>query len=217
MAATLLLPASVVASAVGQSDIAAGLKEALSVGTTRVVGKIGRVDGFNADPAIHIPLPGGFQTVKSAMDGLGMGSMVDDLELRLNRAAESAVPLAKDVFIQAIGQMTLTDAEKIYTGPTDSATQYFKHTMTPLLTTRMTPIVEKSLADAGAIKAFDDVMQKYSAVPFMPNVKADLTSYGVQKTLDGMFYYVGKEEAAIRTNPGARTTDLLKRVFGVSS
>jgi hypothetical protein len=89
--------------------------------------------------------------------------MVDDLELRLNRAAESAVPLAKDVFIQAIGQMTLTDAEKIYTGPTDSATQYFKHTMTPLLTTRMTPIVEKSLADAGAIKAFDDVMQKYSA------------------------------------------------------
>jgi len=198
----------------GGNDIAAGLREALRVGVDRVVTQVGQPGGFSSDPAIHIPLPGALGTVESALTTIGMGSMVQDLDARLNRAAEEAAPEAKTVFWQAISQMTLTDAEKIYNGPNDAATQYFRRTMTAPLTQRMTPIVESSLEQAGAVKAFDGVMARYSLLPIASTVKTDLTGYAVEKTLDGIFHYLAQEEAAIRTNPAARTTELLRRVFG---
>jgi hypothetical protein len=142
-----------------------------------------------------------------------MAGLADDLETRLNRAAETAAPEAKELFWQAIIDMTLEDVQRIYDGPDDAATEYFKSKMSRPLAERMVPIVEHSLLDVGAIRSYDQMMGQYRALPFVPDVKADLTAYVVEKAMDGIFHYVAEEEAAIRTNPAARTTDLLKRVF----
>ncbi|HEX9791152.1 MAG TPA: DUF4197 domain-containing protein [Kiloniellales bacterium] len=197
-------------------EIAAGLREALKVGTGRVVEQVGATDGFNGDPDIHIPLPGALKNVQSALKRVGMSEMADDLELKLNRGAEAAAPAAKELFLQAISEMTLDDVQKIYEGPDDAATQYFKGKMSPALAERMKPVVDDSLADVGAIKSYDTMMSQYKTIPFVPDAKADLTAYVVEKAMDGIFLYVGREEAAIRQNPAARTTDLLKKVFGNS-
>jgi hypothetical protein len=196
------------------AEIADGLREALRVGTERVVGQVGARDGYNADPTIHIPLPGTLKDVQSVLQRFGMAGLADDLELRLNRAAEAAAPEAKALFWQAIGEMTLEDVEGIYKGPDDSATRYFQGKMTPPLAERMVPVVNDSLAEVGAIRSYDEMMGQYKAVPFVPDVKANLTEYVVEKAMDGLFHYVAQEEAAIRNNPAKRTTELLQRVFG---
>jgi hypothetical protein len=194
--------------------IADGLLEALRVGTERVVSQVGAVDGFNADPDIHIPLPENLRSVQKALRTVGMGQMADDVELKLNRAAEAAAPEAKEVFWTTIRDMSFEDARAIYEGPDDSATRYFEQKMTPELTTRMTPIVEDSLAEVGAVRAYDAMMGRYADIPFVPDVKADLTAHAVREAINGIFHYVAVEEAAIRNDPAARTTDLLKTVFG---
>ncbi|MBN2333760.1 MAG: DUF4197 domain-containing protein [Deltaproteobacteria bacterium] len=197
-------------------EIGAGLKEALKVGTERVVAQLGQNDGFNTDPAIHIPLPDSLTKVQSALNKIGLSSMLDDLELRLNRAAETATPKAKTLFWQSIQEMTLDDVQGIYKGPDDAATRYFQGKMSAPLAEEMRPVVEESLAQVGAIQSYDNVMGKYSALPFVPDVKADLTTHVLDKGLAGIFHYVAKEEAAIRQNPVKRTTELLKRVFGTA-
>ena len=201
--------------ALSTDEIGGGLKEALRVGTENVVGSLGRIDGFNLDSQIHIPLPSQLEQVKSVLRKVGMDSMLTDLELRLNRAAEIATPKAKQLFIGAINNMTLDDVMAIYKGPEDSATQYFKSKMSGPLAVEMKPVVDASLADAGAVKAYDGIMERYNDVPFVPKVDADLGDYVVQKGMDGIFYYLAKEEAAIRKDPAKRTTDLLRRVFGI--
>jgi hypothetical protein len=200
--------------ALGSDDIAAGLREALKVGSERVVQQVGARDGFNADPQIHIPLPGALQDVQSMLQKIGMAGLADDLELKLNRGAEAAAPEAKALFWQAISEMTLDDSKEIYNGPDDAATQYFKAKMSPPLAERMSPIVDSSLSEVGAVRSYDDMMARYETIPFVPDVKADLTGYVVEKALAGIFFYIAKEEAAIRNDPAARTTELLKKVFG---
>ena len=204
------------ASALTTSEITSGLREALRVGTERVVSQLGRVDGFNANPELHIPLPDTLQKVQTVLKTIGASGMADDLELRLNRAAETATPRAKELFWQAIEEMTLSDVEQIYNGPDDAATRYFQGKMTDPLVASMRPVVDSAVAEAGAVKAYDDMMGQYRAIPFVPDAKADLTDYVLEKSLDGLFLYLGREEAAIRQNPAQRTTDLLKRVFGAS-
>ncbi|MDH3542407.1 MAG: DUF4197 domain-containing protein [Desulfobulbaceae bacterium] len=200
--------------ALSSEDIGAGLKEALLVGSQNVVSQLGRPDGFNLDPAIHIPLPQQLNNVKSLLGKVGMSSMLDDLELKLNRAAEVATPKAKELFAQAISEMTFEDVMNIYNGPDDAATRYFQEKMTPPLAREMQPVVDQSLAEVGAVQAYDNVMGEYRAIPFVPDVKADLTTYVVEKGMDGIFHYIALEEAAIRQNPAKRTTELLQRVFG---
>ena len=171
-------------------------------------------DGYNADPLIHIPLPKDLRKVHNALDKIGLGKMTADLELKLNRAAERAAPEAKEVFWNAITEMTLQDVRAIRKGPEDAATQYFRGKMTTPLTDRFTPIVTNAMSEVGAIRSYDRMMDRYKAIPFVPDVKADLTRYTVGKGLDGLFTYVAKEEAAIRKDPAKRTTELLQRVFG---
>ncbi len=195
------------------TEIASGLKEALRVGSETVVAQLGKTDGFNADSLIHIPLPENFETVKKALQKIGFSGMLDDLELKLNRAAEAATPKAKELFGNAITEMSIDDVQTIYKGPEDSATQYFRGKMTPELTKEMTPVVEESLSQVGAIQAYDAVMGKYKTIPFMPDVKEDLNGYVVEKGMDGIFYYLAREEAAIRSEPLKQTTTLLKRLF----
>jgi hypothetical protein len=195
-------------------EIGAGLKDALRVASENVVSQLGRVDGFNKDSAVHIPLPKQLDTVKSVLEKVGMSGLLKDLELKLNRAAEVATPKAKKLFSQAITEMSFEGVKKIYKGPKDAATQYFRSKMSPSLAKEMEPVVKNSLSEVGAVQSYDSVMKEYRSVPFVPDVKADLTNYVVEKGMDGIFYYMAKEEAAIRTNPAKQTTDLLKRVFG---
>ena len=195
-------------------EIGAALKDALRVGTGNVTDQLGKLDGFNGDAAVHIPLPEKFHAVKSAMKSMGMARLVDDFELKLNRAAEQATPRAKELFYQAIAAMTIDDVKGIYNGPEDSATRYLQNKMSPSLAEEMRPIVDDSLSKVGAIQAYDTLMGQYRTLPFVPDVKANLTEYVVAKGMDGIFYYLAREEAAIRRNPAKQTTELLKRVFG---
>jgi Protein of unknown function (DUF4197) len=197
-------------------EIGDGLTEALRVGTERVVGQVSAADGYNLDPDIHIPLPGALRDVQKVLKSVGMADLADDLELRLNRAAETAAPEAKELFWQAIGEMKFEDVQAIYNGPNDAATRYFQDKMTPPLSVRMRPVVERSLADAGAVQSYDRMMKQYESIPLVPDAKADLTDYVVGEAMDGIFHYVAIEEAAIRNDPAARTTELLQKVFGPS-
>lgn len=195
-------------------EIGSGLREALKVGVKTVVGQVGAVDGFNGDPLIHVPLPDSLQTVQKTLSRVGMSTLMDDLEVRLNRAAEAAAPEAQEVFWQAIDEMTMDDVRQIYDGPDDAATRYFERNMTPSLVERMKPIVDSSLAEVGAVRAYDNAIGRYKAVPFVPDVKADLTQHVLERALHGLFLYLAQEEAAIRQNPAKRTTALLQKVFG---
>ena len=196
------------------AEIGDGLREALRVGTERVVGQLGRTDGFNADPDIHIPLPGSLKRVQTALKAVGMSGLADDVELRLNRAAEAATPKAKQLFWDAISQMTMEDAKGILDGPKDAATRYFQKKMTGPLRDAMRPVIDDSLSEVGAIASYDKMMGEYRNIPFVPDAKADLTNYTLGKALDGLFTYIAREEAAIRSDPAKRTTEILQRVFG---
>ena len=197
-------------------EISGGLKEALKVGTGNVVGQLGQMDGFNTDPQVHIPLPESLTTVQTTLEKLGMSDMLDELELKLNRAAEAATPKARKLFWNAIADMTLDDAKSIYEGPDDAATRYFQSRMSAPLAQEMTPVVRRSLRGVGALESYDRVMGEYTSLPFVPDVNADLTAHVVNRGMDGIFHYLAKEEAAIRQNPTKRTTALLQKVFGSS-
>lgn len=201
-------------SSLSDAQVGDGLREALRVGTERVTSTLGQVDGFNTNPDVHIPLPKSLQSVQSALAMVGMSGLADDLELRMNRAAEAAAPQAKELFLQAVSEMTLQDAQGILGGPDDAATRYFQDKMTAPLTERFTPVVNQELAEAGAVQAYDQMMGDYRELPFAPDVEANLTPYVVEQALDGMFLMLAREEAAIRENPAARTTELLRTVFG---
>lgn len=196
-------------------EIGDAFKQALRIGTENVVSQVGTLDGFNADSLIHIPLPEELNTIKTTLSKLGMSQLVDDLELKLNRAAESATPKAKTLFLQAITDMTFDDIKNIYEGPDNSATKYFQSKMSLPLKKEMQPIVEETLSQVGAIQAYDKAIGQYKALPFVPDVKANLTEHVIEKGIEGIFYYIEKEEAGIRKDPAKQTTALLKKVFGV--
>lgn len=196
------------------SEIGQAFKEALSIGSGNVVKQLAKADGYNADKSVHIALPGELATVKTMLGKVGLSGMTDDLELRLNRAAEAAADEVQPIFMQAIREMTFEDVIAIYKGPDDSATKYFQSKMSPALAQKMRPIVSEQLSKIGALQALDSVMAKYRAIPFVPDVNADLTDYAVQKGMDGIFFYMAREEAAIRKDPVRQTSALLKRVFG---
>lgn len=194
-------------------EISGGLREALKVGTERVVAQLSRTNGFNLDPAIHIPLPGTLKQAAAILNRVGMGGVANELELRINRAAEVATGKAKKLFVDAIKQMTISDAKRIFYGPDDAATQYLRRTMGWQLTKEIRPVVRDSLASTSAVKTYNSMMAQYSTIPMVPDVKANLETYATEKTMDGIFYYVAKEEAAIRRDPAKRTTEILKKVF----
>jgi len=200
--------------ALSVSDMSDAFKQALTIGAENVISQLGTDGGFSEDDAIRIPLPEKLTKVARVLEKVGMSDQVDDLKLKMNQAAETAVPIAKDLFIQAIQDMTFEDVKTIYQGPDDSATQYFKEKMTGSLSDNMQPIVENSLSEVGALKSLNNVMDKYQDIPFVSSVNPDLTDYVVEKGIDGVFYYLAKQEAAIRQDPMKQSTDLLKKVFG---
>ena len=199
-----------------QGQIGLGLKDALKVAANRVIGRVGKTDGFFGDPDIRIPLPGALQQIEGPLKAIGASGMLDDLRLKMNRAAEQAAPKALNIFVDAASKMTFDDARAILTGPQDSATQYFRRTTSDSLTQSFRPIVDSTLSGVGAVVALNAVKTRAKTIPFIGQSVADfdLTAFTVGKALDGLFHYLAVEEVAIRTNPVARTTNLLKQVFG---
>jgi hypothetical protein len=200
--------------ALSLEDMSKGFKQALTIGSEKVVARLGQVDGFNADPSAHIPLPKNLEKVRKALSKVGLSSYVDDLELKLNRAAEAATPVAKQLFIDSISTMSFDDVKRIYQGPKDSATRFFETKMSPSLSLKMQPIVDRSLSEVGAINAYDQVIKKYQDIPFVPDIKADLSKHVIDKGMAAIFHYIAQEEAAIRNDPLRQTSELLKKVFG---
>lgn len=200
-------------SGLSLDEISGGLKEALEKGAKAVVQQLGSTDGYNKDVKVHIPLPDNLSRVKSLLDKAGMGSYAEEVELKLNRAAEAAVPKAKDLFVSAITEMRMEDVQSILDGPDDAATTYFRDKMSSGLVDEMSPVIDETLSSVGAVKAYDQMMGRYKSIPLVPDVKGDLTAYTAGKAVEGIFYYIAEEEKAIRENPAKRTTDLLKKVF----
>ena len=202
-------------ASLSQGEIGSGLKDALRVAAQRVVGRVGKTDGFNGDTAIRIPLPGPLAKIEGPLKAVGAGGLLDDLQVKMNRAAETAAPKALNIFTDAASKMTITDARTILNGPQDAATQYFRRTTSDSLTREFHPIVDSSLSQVGAVGAFKAVQARATELPLVGQQAGafNLTDFTVGKALDGIFHYFGVEEAAIRTNPAARTTDLLKKVF----
>jgi hypothetical protein len=197
--------------------VTAGLRNALSVGTGRAVSKLGRTDGFNKDAGVHVPLPDGLAKVSDALMVVGVVGVTDDLELKLNRAAEDAVSEIEGAMRYAITGLSFADANKLVQGPADGATRALREKAAASLAKAARPIVEASLERVGATKAHDTIMTQYKAIPFVPAISTDLTAHVVEKTLGGLFGYLAREESAIRSDPAMRTTPVLQRVFAAKT
>ena len=197
------------------TDIVAGLKEALKVGTENTVSLTGKTDGYFANAAIKILMPEKLRTVEKGLRAIGQGEKIDELVLGMNRAAEQAAPAAKSIFWDAITSMSFEDARKILGGGDTAATDYFREKTGGALTSAFRPVVKDSMKSVGVVQQYDQVKGLYKNVPFASSLPSfDIEEYVVAKALDGLFLVLGQEEKKIRTDPAARVTDLLKQVFG---
>jgi len=197
-----------------ESTVADGLKEALRVGTDRTSSSLSAQGGFSDNTLLRIALPSNFETAASRLRSLGLDKQVDEFENQMNRAAEQAAAEAVDVFVTAIQGMTLQDAFAILDGPQDAATVYFKDRTTAELTSRFRPVVKTAMEKVGIYNTYNTLVKSYNSIPLVKPVTVDLEAHIVEKTLYGMFSVLADEEQLIRENPLARTTDLLKQVFG---
>ncbi len=202
------------ASGLTSGEVVRGLKEALTKGSSAVVSQLGQANGFSDDPVARIPLPDSLQKASDFASKVGLGSYFDDLEARLNEAAEQATPKAKALFVGAVTRMSFDDATGILAGEDDAATQYFREQTGDDLSAEMSPIVEDALAQVGAVSSFNALVDRVRQVPLAPQIDADLTGYVTEKAKDGIFHYLAEEEKAIRENPLARTSEILQKVFG---
>jgi len=201
-------------SAQDSGTVASGLKEALSVGTKNAVGLLSKKDGYFGNEAVKILLPENIRRAGDALRMAGYQKEVDAFVLSMNRAAEKAAPKAADIFAGAIQAMSIDDAQKILNGGNTAATEYFKSKTSSQLFNAFKPDISQSMNEVGVTKAYKAMTDRYtSMMPFAKMDSLDLDTYVTNKSLDGLFHMVGQEEAKIRTNPAARTTELLKKVF----
>ncbi|WP_436286632.1 DUF4197 domain-containing protein [Solimonas terrae] len=203
------------ATALDNSQIVSGLREALAQGTTKAINQLGRTDGFWGDAAVRIPLPSPLSGIENSLRQFGQGPRLDEFQLTLNRAAERAVPQVADIFGNAVRQMSVADARAILDGPQDAATRYFQRTASDSLRVKILPIVRGATAGVGVTQSYKQLSAK--AGPLLQlsgHAVPDLDNYVTDKALAGLFTTIAAEEARIRTNPAARGTELLKQVFG---
>ncbi|GAA4402740.1 DUF4197 domain-containing protein [Quisquiliibacterium transsilvanicum] len=204
-------------AAVGSGDArtdASGIKEALAVGTERAVQGLSRTDGYFANQAVKILMPSGIQKVAELARMAGYQKQVDAFVLSMNRAAEAAAPQAARFFGDAIRDMTLEDVRGILAGGDTAATEFFRRKTHDKLYAAFRPVVSTKVDEVGATRAYKDMISRYEKVPLAGSQSLDLDHYVTEKALDGLFLMVGEEEKKIRTNPLARSTELLKSVFG---
>jgi hypothetical protein len=200
-------------SGLSDAKIGAGLKEALQVATEKTVSLTGRTDGYFANQAIKILMPEKLRSFETGLRAVGYGGQIDELVLGMNRAAERAAPKARQIFLDAIGEMSFDDARKLLNGGDTAATEYFRGKTTPQLSTAFRPVVEQSMSQVGVSRQYKDLVGRFESIPFARSQAFDLDGYVVEKGLGGLFTVLGEQEKQIRTNPTARATDLLKEVF----
>jgi uncharacterized protein DUF4197 len=198
-----------------EAEAAQAIREALNQGTDKGVSFLNRTDGFFGNELYKILLPPDAKKIESTLRTIGLGSLVDKAVLQINRAAEDAVGYAKPIFVDAIKQMTIADAINIVRGSNDAATNYFRQKTTDKLIAAFSPVIKNSLDKMNATKYYADVVNAYNNLPTtFTKLNPDLPSYVVGKSVDALFDQVAKEEANIRQDPVARTTEILKKVFG---
>jgi hypothetical protein len=196
------------------AEVAEGLKEALVKGISTGSDLVSITDGYFKNPEIKIPFPPEVKKVEDAMRKIGLGSQVDKFVLTLNRGAEDAAKEAKPIFIAAIKSMTIQDAWSILRGEDNAATEYLKRTTSGLLKEKFKPVIQSSLNKVNATKYYSEIVSRYNQIPFVEKVNPNLDDYATDKAIEGLFVMIAKEEKSIRQDPVARTTELLKRVFG---
>lgn len=201
------------ANQLDESTIASGLRQALEVGSARASQSASTPDGFLANNKIRIALPESLNGVTDTLRKIGFGSQVDQFEVKMNRAAESAAAEAKPVFISAVKGMTLTDAMSILKGSDTAATDYFRSKTSATLQQKFKPVVRSKMEEVGVYGIYNQLLSTYNALPLVEKTSFDLESYLSTKTQDGLFTLLAEEEVKIRNNPAARTTELLKQVF----
>lgn len=196
------------------SEASSGLKEALIQGAGKAVGKLGAMDGFLGNPKVKIPLPDSLKKAEKAMRMLGMGKQADELVLRMNRAAEAAVPEAKALLVDSVKKMSVQDAKNVLTGGDDAATQYFKRTTSAPMAEKFLPIVKKATEDVQLAQQYNKFAEMGSQYGLVKKEQANLEQYVTQKALDGVYLMMAEEEKAIRKDPMGQASSLLKKVFG---
>lgn len=201
-------------SGLSQEDAAKGIKEALINGVTKGTDLVSKLDGYYKNPEIKIPFPPEAKKAENMLRSIGLGKQADDAILSMNRAAEDAAVGAKDIFVDAVKQMTIQDALSIIKGDTSAATNFLKRTTSAKLTEKFTPVIKKSLDKVDATKYWATAMNGYNRVPMVEKINPDLTAFVTQKAMDGLFSMIAKEEGLIRRDPLARTSEILKKVFG---
>lgn len=202
-------------TSLSNDEIIAGLKEALTVGAQNSSGKLSALDGFFANAAIKVLMPAEAKKVETTLRNAGMGQMVDDAILSMNRAAEEASKSAAPIFIDAIKQMSFQDALGILKGADTAATSYLKGKTISALTSAFKPVIDEALQKTGATKHWKTVFETYNKLPTtFKKINTDLSGYVTDRALGGLFYQVALEEQQIRKNPAARVNDILKKVFG---
>ena len=197
-----------------QNMLVSGFKQALSIGTEKAVQTVSKPDGYFGNQAIKILLPDSMQKVADVLGKLGMQKQVDDFIVSMNRAAEKAAPQAASIFGAAIKDMSIEDAQTIYSGGDTAATEFFKEKTSAQIFSAFKPIISASMEEVGTTAQFNAIMSKYNSMPLVPKKTINIEEYVTTKATDGLFTMVGEEEKKIRTNPAARTTDLLKSIFG---
>jgi len=201
-------------SAYTEQDAASAIREALVSGTGKGVDIVSVVDGYLGNPEIRIPFPPEAAQIESTLRNAGFGSKVDQVVTSINRAAELAATEAKPIFVSAITGMTITDAINIVRGPDNAATEYLKRTTTTGLTNAFQPVIADALEKVDATKYWDDLINTYNKIPFVKKMDPDLARYVTGQAIIGLFVMIAKEELNIRKDPLARTSELLKKVFG---
>jgi len=197
-----------------EKDAVDGIKEALVNGTSESVKLVSIADGYWGNPEIKIPFPSEAKEMESKLRTIGMGKKVDEFNESMNHAAEKAANEAKPIFIAAIKGMTVKDAINIVKGENNAATIYLKNTTSPELKNKFQPIIKTSLDNVNATKYWSDLITVYNKIPLVKKMNPNLTEYVTGKAIDGLFVMIAKEELKIRKDPMARTSELLKKVFG---
>ncbi|MEO0466178.1 MAG: DUF4197 domain-containing protein [Pseudomonadota bacterium] len=197
-------------------EIESGLREALTLGTENVAGQLGATNGYFGDPEIRIPLPGTLGDIQDTLSNVGLSGPLDDLQVKLNRGAEAAVPQAKALVINAVQSITIEDALGILNGGDTAATDFLRGKTEGDLRSALEPYIRSALSSSGAYQALDDVASSNGLGGLSASLQDDLTTSAVNYGLDGLFYYVAQEEKAIREDPVARTTEILRKVFGAN-
>lgn len=196
------------------SEVSDGLKEALTVATDRASSRLGARNGFFADPEVKIALPSTWVKVQNRLRPFGMSGPLDDLEVRINRGAEAAMPAAKTLVVDAVRSMTIEDAMSVLRGGDTAATDLLRAKTEVGLKQALTPYVESALADAGTLRAMDSVVNRYAGGLLESDPREIIVTKAVDGAVEGLFHYVASEELAIRRDPVKRTSEILRKVFG---